>query len=111
MCCASIRPSDERSIAGRYFWCDAQRFILDTLEADLERMERINQTLAMMPEEARRNHPQKLRPIPVLSIRPSQDLGTLRLNNFIFSSLAALSAEGAWSFRSTGLGSSQLLGF
>lgn len=55
---------------------------LDTLESDIERMERINQTLALMPDELRRNHPQKLRSIPVLTIRPSQDLGTLASEQF-----------------------------
>jgi len=55
---------------------------LDTLESDIERMERINQTLALMSDEARRNHPQNLRAIPVLTIRPSQDLGTLASEQF-----------------------------
>ncbi|MEO7161500.1 MAG: patatin-like phospholipase family protein [Bdellovibrionia bacterium] len=55
---------------------------LDTLESDIERMERINQTLSMMPEEIRKSHPQRLRPIPVLTIRPSQDLGTLASEQF-----------------------------
>ncbi|CAM6053785.1 unnamed protein product [Sphagnum tenellum] len=55
---------------------------LDTLESDIERMERINQTLALMPEELKKKHPQKLRSIPVLAIRPSQDLGTLASEQF-----------------------------
>jgi NTE family protein len=55
---------------------------LDTLESDIERMDRINQTLALMPEELRKNHPQKLRSIPILTIRPSIDLGTLASEQF-----------------------------
>ncbi|MDR3606393.1 MAG: patatin-like phospholipase family protein [Oligoflexia bacterium] len=50
---------------------------LDSLDADLERMERINQTLSLLSEEAIRRHPQKLRSIPVLALRPSEDLGIL----------------------------------
>jgi NTE family protein len=44
---------------------------LDSLESDVERMERINQTLKKIPE-----HPE-LRPIPVLMLRPSKDLGLI----------------------------------
>ncbi|MFZ4713346.1 MAG: patatin-like phospholipase family protein [Bacteriovoracaceae bacterium] len=44
---------------------------LDSLESDVERMERINQTLKKIPD-----HPE-LRSIPVLMLRPSQDLGLI----------------------------------
>jgi NTE family protein len=52
---------------------------LDGLEADVERMQRINQTLQMIPPEQRLAHPQKLRNIPVMLLQPSLDLGALVL--------------------------------
>jgi len=55
---------------------------LDSLDADLERMMRINQTLSLLTEEDRREHPEKLRRIPVLAIRPSQDLGRMAVDEF-----------------------------
>lgn len=50
---------------------------LDALEADVERMQRINQTLELVPRERRGDHPQRLRVIPVMTLRPSEDLGAL----------------------------------
>jgi NTE family protein len=52
---------------------------LDGLEGDVERMERINQTLQMIPLERRLDHPHKLRKIPVMLLQPSMDLGGLVL--------------------------------
>lgn len=54
----------------------------DTLDADVERMERINQTVSLLSKEARLAHPQGLRAIPIFLIRPSQDLGTLASDEF-----------------------------
>jgi NTE family protein len=48
---------------------------LDALENDAERLLRINRTLALLPEDAR--HPEGLRPIDLLVLRPSRDLGEL----------------------------------
>jgi len=45
---------------------------LDALAVDIERMERINRTLALLPDEARRATP--LKPIQALVIAPSQRL-------------------------------------
>jgi NTE family protein len=50
---------------------------LDSLETDIERMERINNTLSLMTEEQRRAHPSALKQIPILALRPSRDLGQL----------------------------------
>ncbi|MBI3541880.1 MAG: patatin-like phospholipase family protein [Deltaproteobacteria bacterium] len=50
---------------------------LDALESDVERMERINQTLSLIPESARRSHPSKLRQVPVMVLKPTRDLGEL----------------------------------
>jgi NTE family protein len=49
--------------------------MLDGLEADIERLERINRTLGVMMPEARTRQP--LRIIPLVVLRPSRDLGRL----------------------------------
>jgi NTE family protein len=49
---------------------------LDSVEADVERLESINRTLALIPPEGRRAA-LPLRPVPVLLLKPSQDLGML----------------------------------
>lgn len=48
---------------------------LDALAVDVERLQRINHTLSLLPPEARRNTP--LRPIEVLVIAPSRRLDDL----------------------------------
>ncbi len=48
---------------------------LDAMEADAERLERINRSLALLPPE--RPHPEGLRPLRLLVLRPSKDLGKL----------------------------------
>ncbi|MGH9463369.1 MAG: patatin-like phospholipase family protein, partial [Vicinamibacteria bacterium] len=48
---------------------------LDALENDAERIARINRTLALLPPGTR--HPEGLRPIRLLVLRPSRDLGKL----------------------------------
>jgi NTE family protein len=50
---------------------------LDSLWMDLERMNRINQTVSMIPEELRQQNGSSLRPIDVLVISPSQRLDHL----------------------------------
>jgi len=50
---------------------------LDSLENDAERIERINLTLSLFTEEQRKKHPLNLRSVPLLMLRPSQDLGQL----------------------------------
>lgn len=54
---------------------------LDALDLDAERMRRINETAASLAQEGRA-HPSQLRDIPLLVIRPSQDLGTLASEEF-----------------------------
>jgi NTE family protein len=55
---------------------------LDSLDSDVERMERINATLSLLTEEqhARMRHP--LRSIPLLVLRPSCDLGSLAVEQY-----------------------------
>ncbi len=50
---------------------------LDGLETDIERLERINRTLRLMPPESRDSDLFQLREVDVLVMRPSQDLGAL----------------------------------
>jgi NTE family protein len=55
---------------------------LDSLDSDVERMERINATLSLLSDEqyARMKHP--LRSIPLLVLRPSRDLGSLAIEQY-----------------------------
>ncbi|MDO8644857.1 MAG: patatin-like phospholipase family protein [bacterium] len=58
---------------------------LDAVDADLERLERINQTLQHHKVEESTSSGDHLRQIPTLVLRPSQDLGALaaaQLNEF-----------------------------
>ena len=55
---------------------------LDSLEADLELLERINQTMAFVPAADHPRMPEQLRPIPALALRPSQDLGRLAADQY-----------------------------
>ena len=50
---------------------------LDSMSVDLERMNRINRTLSLIPEPVRRENGVTLRPIEVLTIAPSQRLDQL----------------------------------
>lgn len=50
---------------------------LDSLWMDIERMDRVNHTLSLIPEEQRRRNGVNLRPIEVLVISPSQRLDHL----------------------------------
>ncbi len=47
----------------------------DTLNSDLERLQRVNNTISLVPEDHRKEY--ALRPIETLVIRPSQDLGEI----------------------------------
>jgi len=55
---------------------------LDSLEGDLERLERMNRTLALLPPASRERLPEPLRVIPVLALRPSRDLGGLARDQY-----------------------------
>lgn len=56
---------------------------LDSVDSDLERLERINKTLALVPPERRNPADVDLREIPVLVLRPSQDLGKLAKDEYL----------------------------
>jgi NTE family protein len=55
---------------------------LDSLEADVERLERMNRTLAFVAAAARDQLPEPLRQIPILVLRPSRDLGELAKDQY-----------------------------
>jgi NTE family protein len=47
---------------------------LDSLEADIERLQRINNTIRLIPRETREKHQMHLREVDVLVIAPSEDI-------------------------------------
>lgn len=55
---------------------------LDSLDTDLERLERINRTLAYVPSDKIAARELDLRPMPVLALRPSTDLGKLASDEY-----------------------------
>ncbi len=55
---------------------------LDSLEADIERLQRINATLALLGDEQRARMTHPLRRIPLLVLRPSRDLGGLAVEEY-----------------------------
>jgi NTE family protein len=55
---------------------------LDSLDSDLERMQRINRTLALIPRERLGRAELDVRAIPALVLRPSQDLGKLACDEY-----------------------------
>lgn len=50
---------------------------LDSLEADLERLERINRTVDLIPDKTKQRHGIELRKIDVMVISPSEDIGEI----------------------------------
>lgn len=54
---------------------------LDNLDGDLERLERINHTLEVIPKDMHKELPNELRTIRTLAMRPSEDLGKLASEN------------------------------
>ncbi len=53
---------------------------LDSLEADIERLERINRTISLIPKTKREAFNIELREVEVLTILPSRDLGALAID-------------------------------
>ena len=50
---------------------------LDAVEADVERLERLNRLIRLVPEQARSELPHPIRTVEALVLRPSKDLGRL----------------------------------
>jgi len=55
---------------------------LDSLEADLELLARINQAVTFVPAADLPRMPDQLRPLAALALRPSQDLGRLAADQY-----------------------------
>jgi NTE family protein len=55
---------------------------LDSLDTDLERLERVNRTLSLVPDERLAERELALRRVPVLALRPSRDLGKLAADEY-----------------------------
>ncbi len=55
---------------------------LDSLEADVERLERVNRTISFIAPEQRGTASQPLRLVPTLVLRPTQDLGVLAADQY-----------------------------
>jgi NTE family protein len=55
---------------------------LDSLDNDIERLERVNRTLDFVPDPIRKRLPDRLRRIPCLALRPSTDLGRLAADQY-----------------------------
>lgn len=55
---------------------------LDSLDSDLERLNRINRTLQLVPRSKLENGDLDVRPLPALVLRPSQDLGKLAADEY-----------------------------
>jgi NTE family protein len=54
----------------------------DSLDSDVERVERINRSISLMSPEQRATSPDRLRHIDLLAINPSQDLSRLAFDQF-----------------------------
>ncbi len=54
---------------------------LDSVDSDLERLNRMNRTLSLLPREKLKDL--EVRPIPALALRPSQDLGKLAADEYV----------------------------
>lgn len=55
---------------------------LDSLDSDLERLQRINRTLQLVPRSRIESGELDVRPLPALVLRPSQDLGKLAADEY-----------------------------
>ena len=76
---------------------------MDSMEADLERVERVNKTIDLIPSHHLEEHDVSLRPINVLVISPSKDLQYIAIKHlmtlprslrFLLRSLGALGKKG-----------------
>ena len=55
---------------------------MDGLESDIERLQRVNRTVSLIPKEKWEGLDAPLREVPILVIKPSQDLGQLAADQF-----------------------------
>lgn len=70
----TTRPLGDYPVAAQVFGLLLHSIFLDTLDADAERLERLNELLERVPPASR---PSDIRPIELLLLRPSRDIGSL----------------------------------
>lgn len=77
---------------------------LDSLEVDLERLQRINRTLAIVPQHVRANGGLELKPVDVLVISPSEEIDQIAMRyadnlprslSFLFRGIGATRRNGS----------------
>jgi NTE family protein len=76
----NLREHDDEPVLSDIAGVLLNAVFLDALEADLERVQRINRTLALIPPGQAVHQP--LRSVPVLALRPSEDLGRLAAQQY-----------------------------
>ena len=87
---ATVELPPEHTRAPRLAWLPPSEIVgvllnavfVDALEADVERLDRVNRTVSFLPPEQRGTAAQPLRAIPALVLRPSQDLGMLAADQY-----------------------------
>jgi NTE family protein len=78
----STLPADERLPLSTIAGVLLNAVFLDSIDTDLERLERVNKTLALVPGERVSSRDVDLRHIPVLALHPSEDLGQLASDEY-----------------------------
>lgn len=71
---ATARTLGDYPVAAQVFGLLLHSIFLDTLDADAERLERLNELVRLVSTESR---PTDIRPIDLLLLRPSRDIGSL----------------------------------
>jgi NTE family protein len=73
-----VRPARKESLAPSEIAATLLNAVfLETIESDVERLERINRMVELVAPEERPGLPEGFRPVPALVLRPSRDLGQL----------------------------------
>lgn len=97
-------PTDEYPSVAQIAGHVLNSIFLDTLEADLERLRRINSTISLIPASERSEGGVTLRPVEVLVVAPSEELGNIaarhakllpRSIRFMLERIGALNASGS----------------
>jgi NTE family protein len=79
---ASAAPAGERLPLSTIAGVLLNAVFLESIDTDLERLERVNRTLALVPPERLLGRDVELRHLPVLALRPSADLGQLAVDEY-----------------------------
>ncbi len=91
-------PSDVYPSAAQIIGHVMNSAFIDAFEGDVERLERINRTLRLIPEDVQRQHQMELREVALLKIWPSQPLDEIaakHVNELPRNIRALLSGSGA----------------